>query len=228
MKDASDIKTSTVGGPAMFHGEPRTAYVIDETDTVDRFFPRMVKLTLPDHTQRIFQPGLQSVPKELADHPWLVDNGVIELKSKSPLPPMVQPAVPGTQAYAASIGNSGVYDATLVPNARVSSHELRAIEAVAVAAAENARQARENLENAERVSQNANAAVADVRARLQSQRSGPEDEVVDHQDVETNAGDDADEARAARVANLTAKMREDYDLLTTDEERDAFLTAKGR
>lgn len=237
MRDAQDTKGSAVGGPAMFHGAPREAYKIDENDTVTRFVPKMIKLTLPDHTQRVFRPGLQQIPRELADHQWLIDNGVIEYGASDKLPPMMQPALPGTQAYAASVGQSGVYDATMIPNYAVSDAQVSAADAVAKMAADHAARLRVDLEEAERVATQAAVAAADARTRAAATRSPEEgsrgqDDIVtsksDTSKTNTDGDDAADEVRAARYEKLTDKMKEDYDELETDEERDAFLDSKGR
>ena len=84
--------------------------------TVQRFFPKPVRLTLQDHTVREFPAGLQNIPEEYAEHEWLKRNGVVEYKAGDPLPPLGLKAVPGTQAYAASVGASGIYDATKAPS----------------------------------------------------------------------------------------------------------------
>ena len=227
MRDAQDTKGSAVGGPAMFHGAPREAYKIDENDTVTRFVPKMVKLTLPDHTQRVFRPGLQQIPRELADHQWLIDNGVIEYGASDKLPPMMQPALPGTQAYAASVGQSGVYDATMIPNYAVTDQQVKAADAVAKMAADHAASLREQLAEAERVAAQAAQAAYDARQSAATSRTGEKAD-ADTSHVNTNGDDSADEVRAARADKLTAKMREEYDLLDTDEERDAYLDSKNR
>lgn len=226
MKDAQDTSAATIGSP-LFHGTQREPYKINEEDTVTRFVPKMVKLTLPDHTQRVFRPGLQQIPRELADHQWLIDNGVIEYGAGEKLQPMMQPALPGTQAYAASIGQSGTYDASAIPNYAVTDAQVAAADAVAKMAAEHAARLRDDLKEAERVATQAAVAAADARARAAANRSGKEPE-ADTSHVNTTGDDSADEVRAARADKLTAKMREEYDLLETDEERDAYLDSKNR
>lgn len=270
MRDAASTNNQSVGGTAMFHGEPRPAFAVDETDIVHRFFPKEVRLTLPDHTQRRWPPGLQRVPRQLADHQWLKDNGVVELDNTAPLPPMMLSAPPGTQAHAATIMQSGMYDVSLIRDPAITDAHVQATETMARMAGENLRVARENLENAERVALAANSALADARARLSNQNS--DDEVDDRPAsdageelksdgptveeyvksgyraknyppsgyasrstnaeiqaaVEAQERDAADKkARDARADKLKAKDRKDYDALTTEEDRDAFLTAKG-
>lgn len=174
MRDAASTNNQSVGGTAMFHGEPnRPAFQVDENNTVYRFFPKEVRLTLPDHTQRRWPPGLQRVPRELADHQWLKDNGVVELNTDAPLPPMMLSAPPGTQAHAATIMQSGVYDVSLIRDPATTDAHVRAMETMARMAAENLRSARENLENAERVSVSTNEALASARDKMSRQSDEP-------------------------------------------------------
>lgn len=83
--------------------------------TVTRFFPKDLRYTMQDHSVRTFKAGVQEVPEEIADTPWMVDNGVVEYVKGTPLPALMRKAPPGSQAYAASIGGSGVYDAVTAP-----------------------------------------------------------------------------------------------------------------
>lgn len=270
MKDAQDTKNQSVGGTTMFHGEPgRSVTRIDESDTVTRYVPRVVRLTLPDHTQRVFQPGLQEIPRELAYHQWMRDNGVVEYEGRGPLPPPMLRALPGTQAHAASIMQSGVYDVSLIRDPVVTDAHVRATETMARQAAENLRVARENVENAERISVAANTALADARQRLANQPpivggsandnlesvqsdklrdDGPtvQDFVkagysarnyppkgfaskssADEINVLVAAEDLTVKDRTARADKLKKKDRADYDNLTTDNDRDAFLDGAG-
>lgn len=82
---------------------------------VVRFFPKPVRHTMPDHTTLIFQAGVQEIPEELADSQWLKDNGVSEHKLGDALPPLMRKAPPGSQAAAAALASSGVYDAVHAP-----------------------------------------------------------------------------------------------------------------
>ena len=66
---------------------------------VQRFFPREVRFTLPNHQQLLFRPGIQDVPVEVVDNQWFTDNGVVEFKLGEPLPPLVQRAPHGSPAF---------------------------------------------------------------------------------------------------------------------------------
>ena len=68
-------------------------------EVVQRFFPREVRFTLPNHQQLLFRPGVQDVPVEVVDNPWFTDNGVVEFKPGEPLPPLVQRAPYGSPAF---------------------------------------------------------------------------------------------------------------------------------
>ncbi len=84
-------------------------------ETKTRFFQRSVRFTMPNHTTRIFPAGLQEVPVEFADDPWLKDMGMSEYTKGEPLPPLMQSAPPGSHAHAATVNASGNYDATFAP-----------------------------------------------------------------------------------------------------------------
>lgn len=216
MRDAQDTRNQSVGGTAMFGGsEPNPAFAVDESNKVDRFFPKPVTLTLPDHTQRKWPAGLHKVPVQLADHPWLKANGVIEPQSGQVAPQMMLQAPPGSQAHAAAVMQSGVYDATLVPRHDLSDADVQSADTMASLASENLKIAQEAVEKAQQTCAHATQAAADARARLEKQSPAQDDR-------------SPDEVRAARADKLTARMREDYDALETDEERDAFLDEKKR
>lgn len=137
---------------------------IDETKTVTRFFPKPVRLTLPGHVVRQFPAGMQEIPEELADDPWLKANGVIEYKNDGPLPMQPQATV-GSHAYATAFAASGVYDATLVPETVYTDEDIKMAEAVELNAREGVRMAEENYENAQRIHQGAVDALNGARAR---------------------------------------------------------------
>lgn len=84
-------------------------------NTEPRFFPKDVRYTLPNHTTRVFKAGVQEVPEEYLKDSWLIAMGMSEPPSSGALPPLMRKAPIGSQAHAASIGASGVYDATYAP-----------------------------------------------------------------------------------------------------------------
>lgn len=164
-------------GEGLFHGSPRQPYFIDETDTVNRFFPRPVNLTLPDHTQRRFPAGNQAIPRQLADDPWLTKNGVVDYEARpDKLPPMMRTAPVGSMGHAQAIMQGGVYDATLVPDARVSDDQIKFAEDMARAAIANVDVAQSNLERAVEVAKDAMARLEDAKGRrLARDRVDPQD-----------------------------------------------------
>lgn len=171
------MNTITSNSPLFQRSESPSAeaYVVDETDTVDRFFPRPVNLTLPGHVVRKFPAGFQAVPRQLADDPWLKLNGVVEPpRAGEPLP--LQPQAPvGSHGHATAFAQSGVYDATMVPRAVPTDSDIEAADTIARAAAENVRVAREILDNALSVHQNAVGALNSARETRASDEADRED-----------------------------------------------------
>jgi hypothetical protein len=242
MRDAQDTNRQTVGGTAaMFGGnEPRPAFAVDERNTVQRFFPGPVRLTLPDHTQRQWNAGLQDVPAELADHPWLKSNGVVEPAKGQVAPQMMLMAHPNSQAAATAIAQSGVYDATLVPTHETTDEDVQAADQMAGLAAENLRAAEDNLEKARQTYASAVQAVETSRERA-LRRRGPDNErrlegpgkgermtkeqrdFAEQRAREQGGGGTTKEL--PHVDKLTATQREDYDKLETDEQRDRYIRA---
>jgi hypothetical protein len=165
------MNTITSDSPLFGRGESVESpkpFVLDETKTQTRFLPRPVTLTLPGHVTRKFPAGVQEIPEQLLNDPWLKANGMKEYEKGAPLP--LQPQAPiGSHGYATAYAASGVYDATQVPDTRYSDEDIQNAEAVARNAAENARVARENLENADRIHQNAMQSLESARARRQQQ-----------------------------------------------------------
>lgn len=143
--------------------KPAEPFVLDESKTETRYLPRSVKLTLPGHITRQFPAGIQEIPVQLLDDPWLVANGMTQYNAREPLP--IQPKAPiGSHAYATDYAASGTYDATLIPNATFTDEVISAADANARAAGENVRIAQENLEQAVRVHQGAIKHLQDAQA----------------------------------------------------------------
>ena len=84
-------------------------------NTERRYFPRSVKYTTFGHNIIEFKAGLNGVPVEFLGDEWLKSCGMQEMPVNGPLPPMIQKAGPGSQAYATAVASSGVYDGTFVP-----------------------------------------------------------------------------------------------------------------
>lgn len=83
-------------------------------DTERRFFPKNVRYTSVGHQNHEFKAGINEVPVEFLEDQWLKDNGMKVFEGTAPV--VLQPqAELGSQAYAASVASSGVYDATFVP-----------------------------------------------------------------------------------------------------------------
>lgn len=209
---------------ALFKNDrPKT--VIDETNTVTKFFPREVKLTLPDYSTRFFNAGVQLVPAELSEHPWLKDNGMVDVPQGSPLPPAMLSAPPGSAAFA----KSGVYDATRIPDPRVTDAGLQAARVVADMAAQNVRVAEDVLAQAQAVSVGAAQAVADITARLQTQSNdAPRGESmasaagVGGNVLSPPSSEDEDKKI---VASLSNKEKADFNKLS-DEDKELFLASR--
>lgn len=231
MKDTA--QQNTIGGTTMFHGMPREPFVIDDTKTETRFLPKPVTLTLPDHTQRKFGAGLQEIPVQLLEDPWLKKNGMIEYRGRDPLPPMMMTAMPGTQAHNASIMSSGTYDATLIRDPRITDEHVKATEAVAGMAAENVRVAQENLARAIEILTNAQRSHADALTRYaaRDEIAGPDGEGDD-----TVVGDEAGKPETRKQRTAREKREADfYKALSPDdqkkwdgstqEERDTWIAA---
>jgi hypothetical protein len=67
------------------HDTPlKPADVVGTEGTVTMFFPRKVLLTLDDHRRVEFNPGIQEVPLNLADHQYLKLNGVTRHDKTAP------------------------------------------------------------------------------------------------------------------------------------------------
>lgn len=153
-------------GDQRFHGSPVQPFFIDELNTVTRFFPKPVTLTLPDHTQRKFPAGIQEIPAQLADNDWLLKNGMKEFNRGQPLAAMVQQAPPGSHAHGlTAIMSGGVYDATMVPDARVTDAVLENALQFAKMTQENVKVAQDNLERAVEVYNAAKANYDEALAR---------------------------------------------------------------
>lgn len=153
-------------GDQRFHGSPVQPFFIDELNTVTRFFPKPVTLTLPDHTQRKFPAGLQEIPAQFQDEAWLLKNGMKEYDRGQPLASMVQQAPPGSHAHGlTAIMSGGVYDATLVPDARVTDAVLANALQFAKMTQENVKVAQDNLERAVEVFNAAKANYDEAIAR---------------------------------------------------------------
>lgn len=221
MNDDTNTKQRPIG-EAFFHGMPRAPYAVDETDTQTRFFPKMVKLTLPDHTQRIFQIGIQEVPSALADHPWLVANGMKEISALRPLPPLMRTAPVGSQGYGTAIMQSGVYDATLIPNARVTDEVLKNAHEFATMAQKGVQVAQDNLEHAVDVMKAAQANLEEAVARRQERDRV--DPVSDDDEHDTMTAAQRQSLAKSRVEN---ESKLGLDLLS-DEDRAKFDSLNGR
>lgn len=202
----------TSDSPLFQRGEGKSPepYVVDESNVVQRFFPKTVNLTLPGHTVRKFGAGFQMVPAELVDHPWLKANGMIEPKSTDQLP--LQPQAPlGSQGFATAFAQSGVYDATMVPSPVVTDESLRSADAMARIAAENVKIARENLDNALRVHQNSVAVLGDAVVRREQSDSD------DREDRAQGGGRQVRETAKDRRAR--EKREEDFYDTLSDEDK---------
>lgn len=186
---------------------------LDENDTLDRFFPRPVRLTMPGHVVRHFPMGFQKVPRALADDSWLRMNGMIDPNTGSdPLP--LQPQAPlGSQGYAASVMQSGVYDATMIPAAYQTDEGLRSADANARLASENVRTAQENLDNALRV----HAAATEALRRGTAEREQNDRDKVDRR--ENGGAGGSTRKNDKEVIKLRKEDQAKYDKLSAQDKR---------
>lgn len=201
----------------------RPVRTIDDSKTVRRFLPRPVKMTLPGHQTRQFQAGLQDIPEELADHPWLRDNGMLDEPARGePLP--LQPQAPvGTHGYATAFAQSGIYDATQIPDYRFTDRDIENADAQTRLAAENVRVAQENLDNALRIHQSAAAALNDARARRERQVAAMgEPEVVNGKPEVDPTIERLSKRDRARFDSLSEQEKVNY-LRANEEDRARIL-----
>lgn len=248
MADAKN--TTTVGGGALFSTPDRPSYEINENDKVTKYFSRPVRLTLPDYTQRSFAAGVQEIPAQFGDDPWLKANGMTDVPNSGPLPPMMLSAQPGSQAFARSVTHTtGLYDAALVPRTQYDDEQYRFAQDHAQMAGEAVRQAEENLEAARRVHASAVDSMTHVAARLEEQRNEPRT-IAEQQERDRQSGgapaaaQETAQEKAARekkereataakqkeedgkiVAGLSEKERKDFDKMS-DADKEKFLAGK--
>lgn len=164
--------TSIPSNVPLFHrGENMEGAVkpllIDESDTVIKFLPKSVRLTLPGHVVRVFPAGLQAIPRVFEDDSWLKANGMQDIKRGMAPPP--QPSAPvGSHGYATAFAQSGTYDATTIPDPAVTDENISNAYAAVRSSAENVRMAQEVLNESLRIHQSAVAALIDAQTRRSS------------------------------------------------------------
>ena len=216
--------------PTFNRGEPiekglPTAPDYDKADTVEMFFPKALKLTLRGHTQLKFQPGLQQVPREFADDPWLKANGVSVPSTRGPLPLLPQ-AQPGTMAYAATVmRGAGIYDATEVPNAITTDSDVAAAEQMAQMAAQNVVAARDALELAMQVQASSHEALVTARTNYDKRRAtaGDAPQLGGDGNSEPDTIKSLNKADRAKFDRLSDGDKAKYLAATDDAERAIIL-----
>lgn len=200
--------------------------------TTDRFFPRPVTLTMPDYTQRKFVAGMNPVPNELLDNPYLLNSGMMEYTSGQPLPSPVLPAPFGTPAHSAAILNSGVYDATQAQGNIATDAMVQASGVMVQSAGEAVRAAQENLQRALEVQAGALANHSEVTRRREAASSLDENGSADRDRAERDRAERekaeqekvaAEIARKAKYDALSTQDKKKYDAAKNDQERDAIL-----
>ncbi len=153
-------------------------------------------------------------------------------------------AAPGSTAFNRAVQNAGVYDATQVPDYRVSDGSLDTARSVAEMAAENVRVAEENLRQAQEVAAGANQNVHEITTRLQAQANGDKAgetmasaNGITGKNAETEAdrkkreqaeasSEKAKKAADAKIIDgLSAKEKADFDKLS-DEDKELFLASR--
>lgn len=213
----ADNDTQRPIGDQRFHGSPVQPYFIDEMNTVTRFFPKQVNLTLPDHTQRKFPAGIQEVPAQLANDDWLLANGMIEYDRGQPLAAMLKQAGPGSQAHGRAIMDGGVYDATLVPDVRMTDAVIANALDFAKLAQAAVKVAQDNLDNTVAMYNTAKANYEDALARRDARNR------LDPADV---ANDPSDKLTAAQRKSLLKEKAQNEAKLgldkLSDEDRAKF------